>query len=168
MVPDNEDPADVPEHMIFSAVITPHRSLSPRGFGLLMAAIGGTGFLTGLIFFAMGAWPILGFMGLDIALVYYAFRANYRAAQARETIIVTGRQVVVRRVSARGSRAEWTFNPYWTRIEVSRDHDGEVSGVSLTSHGRRLGIAEWLSPKERESFAGAFRAALSEARRGAV
>ena len=164
MAPDNDDPAKPPEEMIFSSAIAPHRSLSPRGFALLMGAIGGTGFLTGLVFFAMGAWPVVGFMGLDIALVYYAFRANYRAAKARETVIVTGRQVVLRRVSHKGVRAEWTFNPYWTKLAVLRDPDGEVERVSLVSHGKSVVVAEWLSRGERESFADALGAALAEAR----
>ncbi|ESR26089.1 DUF2244 domain-containing protein [Lutibaculum baratangense] len=167
MASDNDDPAP-PDQLIFNAVITPHRSLSPRGFLLLMGTIGLAGFGTGLVFFAMGAWPVMGFMGLDIALVYWAFRANYRAARARETVILTGRQIIVRRASHSGARAEWTFNPYWTKLDIRRDAEGEVEAVAFVSRGRSVRVAEWLSPKERDSFARALQAALSEARSGAT
>ena len=68
------------EPTLFSAIITPHRSLSGRGFVLVMALVGGLSFIGGMFFFLLGAWPVVGFLGLDVVLVYWAFRANYRAA----------------------------------------------------------------------------------------
>ena len=57
MAPDN-DPN--PEPTIFSAVLTPHRSLSPTGFLMFMLVLGGISFATGMVFFLAGAWPVLG------------------------------------------------------------------------------------------------------------
>ena len=74
------------EPTLFSAIITPHRSLSARGFLLVMALVGGMSFIGGMFFFLMGAWPVIGFLGLDVLLVYWAFRANYRAAAAFEEV----------------------------------------------------------------------------------
>src|SRR5271168_5601410 len=74
---------------IFSAVITPHRSLGPRGFLIFMLAIGGLSFVSGMIFVMLGAWPVCGFFGLDVLFVYLAFRANYRTARASEEVTVT-------------------------------------------------------------------------------
>lgn len=151
---------------IFSAVIAPHRSLSRQGFVVFMLAVAGVSFVAGLVFLSMGAWPVLGFFGLDVALVFIAFRANYRSARARETIRLTGSELVVRRVSARGAVAEWRFNPYWVRIDIGRGHEGELERVSLFSHGRKLDIADWLSPPEKAEFLNALSGALSAARRG--
>lgn len=151
---------------IFSAVIAPHRSLSRRGFIAFMLAVGGVSFVTGLVFLSMGAWPVFGFFGLDVLLIFLAFRANYRAARARELVRITESELLVRRVSAKGAVAEWRFNPYWVRIDVGRDHDGDLLSVSLASHGRKLEIAEWLSPPEKADFLKALSAALSAARRG--
>ena len=163
MEPANPNP---PAKEIFEAVITPHRSLSRRGFCLVMASIGVVSFGAGAVFFMMGAWPVVGFLGLDVALVWWAFRANYRAARARETIRVTGSEIVVRRVSARGAVAEWRFNPYWTRLHVTRDEEAAVERVTFASHGRRLDVAGWLSPPEKADFAAALSGALAAARRG--
>ena len=65
---------------LFSAIITPHRSLSRPVSSLLMTLIGGFSFIGGMFFLLLGAWPVVGFLGLDVLLVYWAFRANYRAA----------------------------------------------------------------------------------------
>ncbi|MEJ8574988.1 DUF2244 domain-containing protein [Microbaculum marinum] len=151
---------------IFSAVITPHRSLSRRGFIVFMCVLGGVSFTAGIVFLSMGAWPVFGFFGLDVLLVWFAFRANYRAARARETIVVTESDLLVRRVSARGAVAEWRFNPYWVRIDTGRDHEGTLTRLSLASHGRKLDIAYWLSPPEKTEFMHALAGALATARRG--
>src|SRR6202167_1788489 len=74
---------------IFSAVITPHRSLSQTGFLIFMLCLGGLSFISGVAFVLMGAWPVCGFFGLDVLLVYVAFRANYRSGRAYEEVTVT-------------------------------------------------------------------------------
>ena len=94
------------EPTLFSAIITPHRSLSGTGFLAVMALVGGFSFIGGLFFFLLGAWPVIGFLGLDVVLVYWAFRANYRAAAAFEEVTVTPSELRLRRVSHRGEVAE--------------------------------------------------------------
>src|SRR6185369_17089775 len=94
---------DLPrEPTLFSAILTPHRSLSATGFVIVMALVGGMSFFAGMAFLLMGAWPVFGFFGLDVLLVYLAFRANYRAATAFEEISVTTGELRVRKVSHRG------------------------------------------------------------------
>jgi uncharacterized membrane protein len=163
-----QNPADNPsaEPTLFSAIITPHRSLSSRGFLLVMALVGGLSFAGGMFFFLMGAWPVIGFLGLDVLLVYWAFRANYRAAAAFEQVVVTPSELRLRRVSHRGEVAEWTLNPLWTKLDRETHDDFGLLKLFLVSRGRRLAVAGFLSPKEKESFATALTAALNEARRG--
>ena len=96
MVPDNDFSGERP---LFSAILTPHRSLGRRGFLALMLAIGCISFAAGLVFFIAGAWPVVGFLGFDVLLVYWAFRANYRAAGAYEEVTMTPTQLKLRRVS---------------------------------------------------------------------
>ncbi len=156
------------EPTIFSAIVTPHRSLSHAGFVLVMALVGGVSFIGGLFFFLLDAWPIVGFLGLDVLLVYWAFRANYRAAAAFEQIVVTPSELTFRKVSHRGQVSEWTFNPLWTRLDRETHEDFGLQKLFLVSRGRRLAVASALSPPERESFAQALSAALGEARRGPV
>jgi uncharacterized membrane protein len=154
------------EPTIFSAIITPHRSLSSAGFLVVMVLIGGISFVGGIVFYVIGAWPVVGFLGLDVLLVYLAFRANYRAAAAFEQVTVTPSELRVRRVSHRGEVAEWTLNPVWTRLDRETHEEFGLLRLFLVSRGRRLSIASFLSPMEKESFAAALSAALGEAKRG--
>jgi uncharacterized membrane protein len=162
-VPDNDHAA---EPTLFSAIITPHRSLSAKGFVVVMTLIGAMSFAGGMFFFLLGAWPVVGFLGLDVALVYWAFRANYRAAAAFEEVTVTPSELRLRRVSHRGEVVEWTLNPVWTQLDRERHEEFGLLKLFLVSRGRRLSVAGFLSPKEKESFATALSAALGEARRG--
>jgi uncharacterized membrane protein len=160
----DNDPAAEPT--LFSAIITPHRSLSGKGFVAVMALVGGLSFIGGMFFFLLGAWPVVGFLGLDVVLVYWAFRANYRAAAAFEEVTVTPSELRLRRVSHRGEVAEWTLNPLWTKLDREINDEFGLLKLFLVSRGRRFAVAGFLSPKERESFAAALSAALGEARRG--
>lgn len=148
----------------FHAVIRPHRSLGPKGFLVLMAVICAISFTAGTVFFLMGAWPVFGFFGLDVLLVYLAFRLNYRSGRAEEHVLLDGAELVVRRISPAGRlRGEWSFTPYWVRLHLTEHPDGS-SKLALVSHGRRLDIAAVLSPAERADFADALGAALKAAR----
>ena len=135
MSPDNDPNC---EPTLFSATITPHRSLGRTGFVLVMVLIGGFSFVGGLVFFVVGAWPVVGFLGLDVLLLYWAFRANYRAAKAYEQVTVTSSELRVRKVSHRGKASEWTLNPLWTRIHRESHEEFGLLRLFLVSRGWRL------------------------------
>ncbi len=154
------------EPTIFSAVITPHRSLNRVGFWILMGAYGVVSFVAGIAFLAMGAWPIFGFFGLDVLLLYLAFRLNYRHGAAYEEVKVTPAALTVRKVSHRGIAHEWVLNPLWVRLEKVVHEEFGVERLFLVSRGKALAIAGFLGPSEKASFAKELGAALSEAKRG--
>jgi uncharacterized membrane protein len=161
----HDNAADAEPH-IFSAVITPHRSLSRAGFILLMLVLAGMDFIAGILFVRIGAWPVFGFLALTVLMVYWAFRAKNRAARAYEEVIVSASELVVRKVSHLGRVREWTLNPLWVRLDRIVHDEFGIERLSLVSHGRRLTIAACLGPDEKASFASALSAALGEARRG--
>jgi uncharacterized membrane protein len=154
------------EPTLFSAMLTPHRSLSGVGFLVLMGVIAGVGFVGGVVFFIVGAWPVIGFLGLDVALVYWAFRANYLAAAAYEEVTVTASELRVKKVSHRGEVAEWALNPVWTTLDRETHEEFGLLGLFLVSRGKKLAVAGFLGPAERETFATALSAAIGEAKRG--
>jgi uncharacterized membrane protein len=147
----------------FSAVLTPHRALSPRGFMVLMAAICVVSFATGLMFFLLGAWPVIGFLGLDVLLIYIAFKLNFRALRVYETVDLTSDALTVTRVEPSGRAQSWSFNPYWVRLNLE-PRIGRSTELSIASHGKRLVFARFLTDAEREDFAEALSSALSAAR----
>jgi uncharacterized membrane protein len=154
------------EPTLFSAVLTPHRSLGRTGFLVLMCLIGGISFVAGLVFFIAGAWPVMGFFGLDVLLVYIAFKVSYRTAAAYEQVTMTPSTLTVRKVSHRGKVAEWTLNPVWVRLQREANEEFGIERLFLVSHGRRLPVATFLGPAEKANFATALSVALGEARRG--
>jgi uncharacterized membrane protein len=147
-------------------VLTPHRSLSRGGFLVLMLVLGGISFATGMVFLLAGAWPVFGFCGLDVLLVYLAFQVSYRRAKAYEQVTVTPSELTVRKVSHYGRISEWTLNPLWVRLDRVVHAEFGIERLFLVSHGRRLAIAGFLGPEEKASFAVALSAALGEAKRG--
>jgi len=163
---DNSAPDAFAEPEIFSAVITPHRSLGKPGFLVLMLCVGAVSFVCGLLFLALGAWPVFGFFGLDVLLIYWAFQANFRAARAYEVVTVTASELKVRKVSHRGRVRECTLNPLWVRLDRIVHEEFGIERLFLVSHGRRLPIAAFLGPDEKASFARALSSALGEAKRG--
>jgi len=158
-IPEDSDAED----SCFRAVLTPHRSLGPRGFLIFMLAVSVISFGTGLMFFLMGAWPVMGFMGLDVLLVYVAFRINFRALRIYETVDLTQEVLTVTRVPPNGKERSWRFNPYWVRIHLE-ERVGRTSELALVSHGTRFVFAAFLTDPEREDFAAALKAALQDAR----
>lgn len=156
----------VNEPTLFSAILTPHRSLGGRGFRAVLLAVAGISIGAGALFLAMGAWPVSGFFGLDAVLVSWAFQASCRTARAFEEVMVTASELKVRQVSHHGQVAEWTLNPLWVKLDCELDEEYGLRRLSLVSHGRLLPIATFLPPQEKESFAAALAAALAEARRG--
>ena len=159
------DPAQA-EPKLFSALLTPHRSLTRTGFLVLMGFLSVISFAAGLAFLLMGAWPVFGFFGLDVLLIYWAFRVNFRRASATEEISVTPFELRVRRVSHRGHVVEWVLNPLWVQLDQKIHAEFGIERLYLVSRGRRLAIASFLGPDEKASFAKALTAALQAARRG--
>jgi uncharacterized membrane protein len=114
----------------------------------------------------MGAWPVFGFFGLDVLLLYWAFRLNYRHARAYEEVKVTPSALTLRQVSHRGRAREWVLNPLWVRLNKVVHEEYGIERLSLVSRGKELAIANFLGPEEKASFAKALGHALAEAKRG--
>ncbi|MGO9005404.1 MAG: DUF2244 domain-containing protein [Beijerinckiaceae bacterium] len=158
-----EDPA---ERRIFATRLVPHRSLTRRNFHILMMVFAAASFFSSLPFVLVGAWPIAGFMGLDVALFYLAFRANFRAARAYEDVNLTPLELQVAKVSAKGVKAEWRFHPSWVRLQKEEHEEFGLQKLALVSRGQSVEIADFLGPDEKARFAAHLAEALAEARRG--
>jgi uncharacterized membrane protein len=155
----------IPEQTLLFERLSPHRSLSRQGFAIVMGILGGASFILGVVFLLMGAWPVFGFLGLDVFLVWLAFRSNYRAARAFEEILVTPIRLVWRRVSARGDECEDTMNPRWVRLETTSDELSGVTRVTLTERRITRVIGAFLPPMHKEKLAKSLASALATAKR---
>jgi uncharacterized membrane protein len=141
-------------------VLLPYRSLPPRGFNILMSVLAAISIAAGTLFVSLGAWPVCGFFGLDVGLVYLAFRLSYRSARQRETLRLADEALTVERVGIRGDRRLWRFQPFWVRV-VFEERDDETNRLSLASHGRTLPIGTFLPPLVRREVALTLRDAVA-------
>lgn len=144
----------------FSATLVPHRSLSQRGFRLLLAVLVAANLVLGVPIFVLGAWPVIGFMGLDVALVVILFRLNYKSGRLTETLTLTEQDLIVTRIDPEGLTEETRLNAYWLRIDMDDPPEHE-SRLTLISRGNRLVIGRFLTPDERLEVAQALRAAVA-------
>ena len=145
-------------------ILHPHRSLSPRGFLILMSGIGIVSFIAGVAFWLIGAWPVMGFFGLDVLLVYWAFKANYRSGRAYEVVDVTPAVLTLTRVSAKGRSEKIEINPYWARVQLATDHPDGRTSLRIVAQGRTWLLGQFLNDDERTEFAEVLREALRRAR----
>ncbi len=159
--------------LLFNAELRPNRSLSPKGFRILMLGVGLVCLTVGLGFFLQGAWPVVGFLGLDVAAIYLAFRLSYRSGRLRETVKLSQAELAIDRVQPNGRRRHWSFQPYWAKVRLEVDDPDPVDivddptvmegqgSVVVSSHGQRVRLGRFLAPGERRSFADALSLALS-------
>jgi uncharacterized membrane protein len=154
----------VADEPFFKALLLPHRSLGRTGFMILMGALTFGWIVTGAIFLSKGAWPIFGFLGLDIVALYVAFRLNYRAARAREEVSVSRTSLDILKTAPSGKSKQYHFNPFWARFAVSRHSEIGITDMAVVSRDQNVPIGSFLNPDDRESFAKAFSRALATAR----
>lgn len=148
----------------FDLVLRPHRSLSPAGFWVIMTIMAVWSFGGGIVFWLVGAWPVIGFVGLDVALVWWAFRASYGDGRTRERLRHAGGILMVERMNKRGAVESHALPTHWLRVMLEPTSAG-AKRLVLSSHGRNLVIGSFLPPDERTVLARIISEGLARARR---
>ena len=145
----------------FCAVLTPYRSLTRAGFIAIMALVVGVNFVAGTVFALAGAWPVAGFAGLDVLLVWWAFTRNYADGRLAERIELTPYELVLQRTGGNTKPQETRFLRRHLRVELEVDSKRElIGGLFLRSGIEQTEIGRFLSPDERKGFAVVLRQAL--------
>ncbi|MBU2136180.1 MAG: DUF2244 domain-containing protein [Alphaproteobacteria bacterium] len=149
--------------LYMDAVISPNRSLNTLGFRVVIGVLGGSAALVSLVFFSIGAWPAPMFLGLDVLLVYLAFRASFRASERRERLRVSADQVEVIEEARGQSRVVWASPTAFTHVDLEEVGEHQMR-VRLRLSGKRRSVGRDLSPPEREALGAALREAVLKAR----
>ena len=148
--------------------LRPYVSLSRSGFLIVMGFVSVVSFATGIFFATLGAWPVLGFYGLEVVLLYAAFRWTYFRARRCESIEITPERVSIVKISETGHQEKWQCHPYWLKLELSPpEHSAEEIGpLVMSSRGEYIRIGDFLAPEERQALYPELRSALAAAASG--
>lgn len=148
---------------LLDLTLRPHRSLSPAGFAWLMALLCAVSFVAGVVFFLAGAWPVIGFLGIDVLLVWIAFRASYARGRQHERIVLYEDRLDIERVDPWGKVSTETWQPYWLRVDLA-SRPGHPASVRLSSHGKSTWLGAFLPIEERAPVARLIDDALAKSR----
>ena len=159
-----EDQSESPRRLLFRAHLKPHRSLSRRGFRRMMLAVTAFSLTIGAVAFVAGAWPVPGFLGLDVALVYVVFRISYARARVSEVLELDEHALTVERTDVKGGHRSWRLQPAWLKVELHEPILPQTP-VVLRTHGKSLPVGVFLHPDQRRQVARDLRGALDRWRR---
>jgi uncharacterized membrane protein len=148
---------------LLDLTLRPHRSLSPAGFAWLMGLLCAVSFAAGFVFFLVGAWPVVGFLGIDVLLVWMAFRASYARGRQHERIVLFDDRLEIERVDSQGRRATESWQTYWLEVDLAA-RAGQAHAVRLSSHGKSTWLGGFLPIEEREPVARLIEDALAKLR----
>lgn len=144
----------------FYLELKPNRSGTLRGIHIIFGFLLFVFVPTGLIFMALGAWPVFGFMGAELALLYGLLRLNQRTTSAFERLSLTDTAFTVERIDPWGRRQSWQFQPQWLRVELEKPSD-YMAHLWLSSGGQRLALGRFLTVQEKSDVADHLKSALA-------
>lgn len=158
-----ENPTATPHaKVLFEAELRPNRSSTPQAIRRLAMILCAVLVPAGLIFVYVGAWPVFGFLGLELVALVALLHYNHRHSYTVERIAITADDLTVERIDPWGRRHKWSFQRHWLQVNVGGETDRSCT-LELRSHGRALTIGAFLTADERRQVAATLRDALRAA-----
>lgn len=149
---------------LFAATLTPHRSLTRRGYRYVIALFCVLATIPGIVFFSLGAWPIVGFLGLDLIAIGWALSASMKSGKQFEEVTLWPDELEVKQVAPSGKVELTRFNPFFVKLVIDRDFNERTTALHLRTRDSDLVIGAFLNPDDKASFAKVFGSALKKAR----
>lgn len=149
---------------LFSAELTPHRSLTRRGMRIVIVLVAALAALPGIIFFALGAWPVVGFMGLDVIAIAVAMHLAMRREKRHEQLTLWADRLELIATDAKGAIARSQLSPKAVRLVIERDFNERTTALKLRTIKGETEIGAFLTQDDKSSLAKAFGTALRKAR----
>jgi uncharacterized membrane protein len=151
------------EKVFLDMTILPYRSLSKKGFKILMLIVSFIFFTIGVFFLCIGAWPVFGFLGLDVLLLYYAFKINYKSGEIYETIKILRNNFLVTRNFPSGKKQSWALNLYWAKVEILNTGRHKHSLI-VKSKEKIVLLGSFLNYKDKKKLFGLIEDALQRSK----
>ncbi len=149
---------------LFAATLTPHRSLTPTGKKVVIGLVAALALVPGIIWFSLGAWPVVGFMGLDVLAIWAALTISMRGGKAFEVVTLWPTSLELKKVDAKGAEEVLSFVPKSVKFVIDRDYNERVTALWLKSDTKKIPLGAFLSADEKLSLSKVFGTALRKAR----
>lgn len=145
--------------VLFTTELRPNRSATPGAVHRLALILCVILIPAGMIFIYVGAWPVFGFLGLELVALIVLLKLHHRRGYMVERIVLTAEDLSVERLDPWGRRQCWSFQRHW--VQVNLENADDLNGnLELRSHGKALTIGAFLTPPERSEAASTLRRAL--------
>ena len=146
----------------FEAVITPHRSLGPRGLRWVCGFLGTLSLLVSTGLWFAGAWPVIGFTGLEVVLAMILLLRHAMVKGDSEILLLSddGIRIVKTR---RGKRTEMAVPVGWLRASLE-ERAGRTPALVLRSRRFAVEVATNLGEEEKRDLARSLHRALHRQR----
>lgn len=153
------------EPILFREILQQHQALSDRGWAVVFGALGifFTGF--GLAMFVNGAWPVIGFLGIEVGALYLGYRVMTGRAKRQEELILTPSTLSLHLRDPKGRLQRQSFPTEDCAVFINTPTTWD-DPVVLRAGNRRIPFGGDLNPDQRRDLATRLLSALSEARRG--
>ena len=146
---------------LYSITLNPHRSLTKIGFITMMLLLFVFSFTTGIIFMLKGAWPVFGFFGLDVLLVYLFFKLNFKSGENSEKIHLTNKNLIIEKYSSKKLEKKYIFDANWLKIKILNPKS-HLSKLKISSRKESLIVGSFLRPEERVEVSTSLKKALKK------
>tara|TARA_B100001245_G_scaffold224351_1_gene198047 strand:+ start:1715 stop:2212 length:498 start_codon:yes stop_codon:yes gene_type:complete len=146
---------------LYEISLYPYRSLNKTGFFILMFSLGFVSFVAGIIFMIKGAWPVFGFFGLDVLLVYIFFKINFRSGKKKEILILTKNQLIIEFYNSKKISKTYYLDAHWLQIRLSKLKN-EMSKLKISSKNKSIIIGSFLRYQEKIDVVKSLKKALKK------
>ncbi len=150
--------------LLFEATVRPHRSLSARGVLIVIGCMLTGSLIVTSLMALLGAWPVIGFNGADVALAVVLLWLNVRAGRAVETITLSRTALHVTKTDQRGRRVDASFSPDWLKPSLEERAGTVPRLLLLVARSQSFEIARQLGEVEKRNLAEALTRALYRCR----
>ena len=146
---------------LYEISLYPYRSLNKTGFFILMFSLGFVSFVAGIIFMIKGAWPVFGFFGLDVLLVYIFFKINFRSGKKKEILILTKNQLIIEFYNSKKISKTYYLDAHWLQIRLSKLKN-EMSKLKISSKNKSIIVGSFLRYQEKIDVVKSLKKALKK------
>ncbi|MBV8912589.1 MAG: DUF2244 domain-containing protein [Acetobacteraceae bacterium] len=155
--------ADAEGRTSFEALIVPHRSLSRAGLRWVVASLLVLSLVISIALWWLGAWPVIGFIGLEALLAIWLVHRNATGAKASELLLLSDSGLLVVRTDPSGRRSERRLDGCWLRARLE-EQPGRPLALMLQNRGERLEVGAALGEIEKRQLAAALQEAIHRQR----